>query len=57
MCTFEDGLCKDWLRSKATMKIVKKGFHLTKLLFVQFSIGFIIGGNDFLQDLNVDIES
>ena len=33
MCTFEDGLCKDWLRSKATMKIVQKGFHLTKLLF------------------------
>ena len=57
MCTFEDGLCKDWLRSKATIKIVQKGFHLTKLLFVQFSIGFIIGGNDFLQDLNVDMES
>ena len=31
MCTFEDGLCKDWLKSKAAMKIIQKGFHLILL--------------------------
>ena len=28
MCTFEDGLCKDWKKSKAAMKIIQKGFHM-----------------------------